>query len=45
MGDCADQCRYSDLALVTAFFLEGLAIPLVGTLGIVGNILAILVLR
>ena len=45
MGDCTDLCRHSDLAKVVAFFLEGLAVPLVGTLGIAGNILAILVLR
>ena len=45
MADCAEQCRHSDMALVVAFFVEGLAIPLVGILGIIGNLLAILVLR
>ena len=45
MTDCTEKCRDSGLALVTAFFLEGLAVPLVGILGITGNILAILVLR
>ena len=45
MADCAEQCRNSDTALVVAFFLEGLAVPLVGIPGIIGNILAILVLR
>ena len=45
MADCAEHCRQSDLALVVSFFLEGLAVPLVGILGILGNIVAIIVLR
>ena len=45
MGDCSEQCRHSDTALLAGFYLEGLALPLLGSLGIIGNILAILVLR
>ena len=45
MLDCAEQCRHSDTALLAAFYLEGVALPLCGGLGILGNVLAILVLR
>ena len=45
MANCALECKNSDIAQVAAFFLEGLALPLVGILGITGNILAIIVLR
>ena len=45
MLDCAEQCRQSDTAFLAAFYLEGLALPLCGGLGILGNVLAILVLR
>ena len=45
MEDCHDQCQHSDTALLAGFYLEGLALPLVGALGVVGNLLAILFLR
>ena len=45
MEDCHDQCQHSDTALLAGFYMEGLALPLVGSLGVLGNLLAILFLR
>ena len=43
--DCAAACGDPELVAWVQFLLEGVGIPLVGGLGLLGNIAAVVVLR
>ena len=44
-SQCEVRCEDSDTALLAAFYLEGLALPVVGVFGVLGNVAALMVLR
>lgn len=43
--ECEATCHQSDSVLLASFYLEGVALPTVGVLGLLGNVAALLVLR
>ena len=44
-GQCGECGEDEDIVRQVAFVFEGVGVPLVGVLGLLGNIVAILVLR
>ena len=44
-ADCAAACGDPELVAWVQFLLEGVGIPLVGGLGLLGNVAAVVVLR
>ena len=44
-GGCGENCENAEIVRQVEFVFEGVGVPLVGVLGLLGNIVAILVLR